>query len=209
MKNSLFVEDSREKKELMLLYDAAILEIKVRLEVLNDEFKVKYARSPIHHIETRIKSEKSLEQKLRRKNLPLTVESIRQNINDVAGIRIVCGYIDDVYAVEQMLLRQSGIMLLKRQDYIEKPNYNGYRSLHLDMQVPIYLSQKTEYVNVEIQIRSVAMDFWASLEHDVRYKAEKSKLPIGINEEMLQCSDEIAKIDRKMQEMYKRIQESE
>ena len=132
-----------------------------------------------------------------------------KNVNDIAGVRVVCNYIDDVYSVEEMLLRQADLELVKRQDYIATPNYNGYRSLHLDIKVPVYLSDRTEYVVAEVQIRTIAMDFWASLEHDLRYKADKSKLPKGINEEMLDCSNKIAEIDLKMQDMYKRIQKSE
>ena len=114
-----------------------------------------------------------------------------------------------MYAVAEMLLRQTDLELVKRQDYIKTPNYNGYRSLHLDIKVPVYLSDRTEYVLAEVQIRTIAMDFWASLEHDVRYKADKSKLPEGINEEMLECSQKIAEIDAQMQDMYKRISEAE
>ena len=196
----------QEFLQLQHLYNAAIKEIKMRLEVLNDEFRVTYERSPIHHIESRLKTTESIVEKLERKGLPITIEAAKERLNDIGGIRIVCNYIDDVYAVEKMLLRQSDIELVKRQDYIAQPNYNGYRSLHLDMRVPVNLSARTESVLVEIQIRSVAMDFWASLEHDLRYKADKATLPEGINEEMLQCADEIAVIDRKMQDMYDRIQ---
>ena len=141
--------------------------------------------------------------------MPVTIESAKKNVNDVAGVRVVCNYIDDVYAVAEMLLRQTDLELVKRQDYIKTPNYNGYRSLHLDIKVPVYLSDRTEYVLAEVQIRTIAMDFWASLEHDVRYKADKSKLPEGINEEMLECSQKIAEIDAQMQDMYKRISEAE
>ena len=200
--------DDRQFRQWQHLYNAAIKEIEMRLEVLNDEFRVTYERSPIHHVESRLKSTASIVAKLERKGLEVSAESAKKHINDVAGIRVVCCYIDDVYAVERMLLRQSDISVLKRQDYITQPNYNGYRSLHLDMLVPIFLSDHTEYVVVEIQLRSVAMDFWASLEHDLRYKADKSTLPPSINEEMLLCADEIAVIDRKMQDMYRRIQEA-
>lgn len=188
------------------LYKSAVHEIKMRLEILNDEFSVTYSRNPIHHIESRLKSTESIVEKLERKGYPVTVESAKSNLNDIAGIRIVCNYIDDVYDVEKMITRMGDIELVKRQDYIKEPNYNGYRSLHLDVLVPVFLSDRSEKVAVEIQIRSVAMDFWASLEHDLRYKADKATLPEGINEEMLLCADEIAKIDRKMQDMYKRIQ---
>lgn len=200
--------DYREFQQLQHIYHAAIQEIRMRLEVLNDEFNVTYQRSPIHHIESRLKTAGSIVEKMERKGIPLTVENAKARLNDIGGIRAVCNYIDDVYAVEKMLLRQGDITVVKRQDYIRTPNYNGYRSLHLDMRVPVYLSERTEYVVVELQIRSVAMDFWASLEHDLRYKADVATLPEGINEEMLQCADEIAAIDRKMQDMYRRIQEA-
>ena len=192
--------------KLQHLYNAAVKLIQTRLEVLNDEFNVLYARNPIHHIESRLKSTSSIVAKLQKKGYPISIESAMKNINDIAGIRVVCCYIDDVYRVEEMLLRQSDIELVKRQDYIKKPNFNGYRSLHLDLRVPVFLSNCTKYVLSEIQIRTVAMDFWASLEHDLRYKGDKEHLPVGINEEMLHCANEIAEIDQKMQDMYRRIQ---
>ena len=124
-------------------------------------------------------------------------------------MRVVCSYIDDVYRVGEMLARQTDVEIVKKQDYIQTPNYNGYRSLHMDIKVPVYLSDRTEYVVAEIQIRTIAMDFWASLEHDIRYKADKSRLPEGINEEMLAVSGKIADIDRQMQDMYQRIKASD
>ncbi len=200
---------SHEYLEMQNLYDSAVRLLKLKLEVLNNEFNVLYARNPIHHVESRLKSADSIIAKLIKKGLPVTIESAKKNVNDVAGVRVVCNYIDDVYAVAEMLLRQTDLELVKRQDYIKTPNYNGYRSLHLDIKVPVYLSDRTEYVIAEVQIRTIAMDFWASLEHDVRYKADKSKLPEGINEEMLECSQKIAEIDAQMQDMYKRISEAE
>lgn len=191
------------------LYSSAVHEIQTRLEVLNEEFSILYAHNPIHHVESRLKSTNSIIEKLRRKGCDISMESAKRNINDIAGIRVVCCYIDDVYRVEEMLLRQSDMELVKRQDYIAEPNYNGYRSLHLDLRVPIFLSDHTESVLAEVQIRTVAMDFWASLEHDIRYKKDKATLPEGINEQMLACADEIAVIDRKMQDMYHRIQAAE
>ena len=196
----------QEFLKLQHLYNAAVKLIQTRLEVLNDEFNVLYARNPIHHIESRLKSTSSIVAKLQKKGYPISIESAMKNINDIAGIRVVCCYIDDVYRVEELLLRQSDIELVKRQDYIKKPNFNGYRSLHLDLRVPVFLSNCTKYVLSEIQIRTVAMDFWASLEHDLRYKGDKEHLPVGINEEMLHCANEIAEIDQKMQDMYRRIQ---
>jgi putative GTP pyrophosphokinase len=126
-------------------------------------------------------------------------------LNDIAGIRVVCSYIDDVYRVADMLLRQSDLRLADRNDYIKHPSENGYRSLHLDLEVPVYLAEHTEHVTVEVQIRTVAMDFWASLEHDLRYKTDK-EIPDDLHREMLQCANEIARIDQKMQDIYKQIQ---
>ena len=196
----------QEFLEFQHLYSSAVREIQTRLAVLSEEFSVRYAHNPIHHVESRLKSDRSITEKLHRKGLPISMDAARENINDIAGIRVVCCYIDDVYRVEEMLLRQSDMELVKRQDYIAQPNYTGSRSLHLDLRVPIYLSDRRVSVLVEVQIRTVAMDFWASLEHDIRYKKDRSKLPAGLNEEMLACGDEIAAIDRKMQEMYRKIQ---
>ena len=202
---SAFYVGSREYLMMQHLYDSAVRQLTLKFEVLNNEFNVLYARNPIHHIESRLKTADSIIAKLIRKQCPVSIASAKKNINDIAGVRVVCNYIDDVYNVEEMLLRQSDMEVVKRQDYIKTPNYNGYRSLHLDMRVPVYLSDRTEQVLAEVQIRTIAMDFWASLEHDIRYKADKSQLPAGINEEMLECSNQIAEIDRKMQDMYLRI----
>ena len=198
--------DSQEIVVMTRLYDAAVRQLVLKFEILNDEFKVLYARNPIHHIEGRVKSLPSIAAKLLKKGQPLTIEAAKRNVNDIAGVRVVCGYIDDVYRVADMMARQADIQLIRRQDYIQTPNYNGYRSLHLDIRLPVYLSDRTEQVIAEIQIRTIAMDFWASLEHDVRYKVDKTRLPAGINEEMLACADRIAEIDRKM---YRRIKAAE
>lgn len=201
--------DSQEIVVMTRLYDAAVRQLVLKFEILNDEFKVLYARNPIHHIEGRVKSLPSIAAKLLKKGQPLTIEAAKRNVNDIAGVRVVCGYIDDVYRVADMMARQADIQLIRRQDYIQTPNYNGYRSLHLDIRLPVYLSDRTEQVIAEIQIRTIAMDFGASLEHDVRYKVDKTRLPAGINEEMLACADRIAEIDRKMQDMYRRIKAAE
>ena len=198
-------ENYREYAEMEHLYNAAIRQLTIKFEILNDEFKVKYERSPIHHIESRVKTAASIVNKLLSRGAEVTPASARENINDIAGVRVVCCYIDDVYSVADMLLRQSDIRLLREQDYIREPNYNGYRSLHLDIELPIYLSEKTEMVKAEVQLRTVAMDFWASLEHDLRYKSDK-EIPAGLVSQMLSCANEIAAIDRQMQEIYKQIQ---
>lgn len=206
---SSFYAGSHEYLAMLNLYDSAVKQLKVKLEVLNGEFNVLYDRNPIHHVESRLKSAESIIAKLIKKGVPMTIASAKKNLNDIAGVRVVCSYIDDVYRVAEMLLRQTDLQLVKRQDYIKTPNYNGYRSLHLDLKVPVYLSDRTEYVVVEVQLRTIAMDFWASLEHDVSYKVDRSRLPSGINEEMLECSNKIAEIDAKMQDMYKRIMAAE
>ena len=139
------------------LYESAVKQLTLKFEVLNSEFSVLYARNPIHHIESRVKSAASIAAKLRKKGLPLTIEAARESVNDIAGVRVVCSYIDDVYRVAEMLERQKDVEIIKRQDYIRTPNYNGYRSLHLDIRVPVYLSNRTEYVMAEIQIRTIAM----------------------------------------------------
>ena len=161
-----FFEDYHKLQEVEHLYNAAIKQLQLKFDVLNDEFRVNFARSPIHHVESRLKSTTSIINKLRKLGLDVTMESARKNLNDMAGLRVVCCYIDDVYKVSDMLLRQSDIKLIKMQDYIKEPNYNGYRSLHLDIELPVYLSDRTELVRAEVQLRTVAMDFWASLEHD-------------------------------------------
>ena len=192
--------------ETQQLYNAAIKEITTKLDILNEEFKVRFMRNPIHHIESRLKSPRSILNKLDRRHLELSLTSAKQNLNDIAGIRVICCYIDDVYRVADMLLRQADLRLVDRNDYIKDPSPNGYRSLHLDLEVPVYLAEHTEYVTVEVQIRTVAMDFWASLEHDLRYKTDKD-IPEAMHLEMVQCAEEIARIDQKMQDIYKRIQD--
>ena len=203
------LEDAHAFLVMRNLYAAAGRQLTLKFEVLNSEFNVLYARNPIHHIESRVKSPESIAAKLLKKGLPLTLESAMQNVNDIAGVRVVCSYIDDVYRVAEMVERQQDLEIVKRQDYIKTPNYNGYRSLHLDLRVPVYLSDRTEQVLAEVQIRTIAMDFWASLEHDIRYKVDKTKLPEGINEEMFECAGKIAEIDRQMQDMYQRIKASD
>lgn len=194
----------QEMMEMQQLYNAAIKQISTKLEILNEEFNVKHARNPIHHVEGRLKSPQSIIKKLNHKNMDVNITSAKE-LNDIAGIRVVCGYLDDVYNIADMLLAQTDIKLIKRQDYIKEPNFNGYRSLHLDIEVPVFLSDHIEKVIVEIQIRTVAQDFWASLEHDIRYKSDKY-IPQDICDDMLQSANEIAAIDLKMQETFKKIQ---
>ena len=179
------------------LYESAVKQLVLKLEILNSEFNTLYARNPIHHIESRVKSSESIAAKLQRKGSPVTLEAAVRDINDFAGVRVGCNYIDDVYRVAGMLERQEDLEIVKRQDYIKMPNYNGYRSLHLDVRVPVYLSDRTEHVVAEIQIRTIAMDFWASLEHKIYYKSD-FEAPDYLQRELKACADVVDMLDAKM-----------
>ena len=189
----------------MHLYNAGIKEVKTKLEILDEEFQIKYDYNPIHHIESRLKSSKSIINKLRAKNVDPTPESIKENLHDVAGIRVVCNYIDDVWRIADLLLRQDDIKLINKKDYITEPKQNGYRSLHLVLEIPIYLAEKTINVPVEVQIRTIAMDFWASLEHKLKYKTD-TEVSEALRSELKDCAQIIAIIDEKMQDIHKRLQ---
>ncbi len=199
-------QNVKEYLALQHLYNSAIREIRTKLEVLSDEFQVNYARNPIHHIESRLKSPRSIIEKLKRRGYEVSLSSAREHLSDLAGIRVVCCYIDDCYRVAEMLLRQNDLRLVHMDDYIKEPLKHGYRSLHLDMEVPIYLSERTEPVVTEIQIRTVAMDFWASLEHDMRYKCS-APIPPALSDQMADCAHRINEIDREMQAMFEKVSE--
>ena len=199
-------ENTKPMDSLMAYYRCAIMEIETKFKVLNEQFSLEYDRNPIESIKTRVKSLDSIIKKVRRKNIPLALESIEQNINDIAGVRVVCCYIDDVYDMEDMLLRQSDVRLIERTDYIKNPNFNGYRSLHLDVEIPVYLSSKTEYARAEIQLRTVAMDFWASLEHKLRYKKEIPEFEKdSLQKELFECAQMINTLDQRMEAVKNRL----
>ncbi len=185
-------------------YNAAIREVTTKLTILDEEFHVRYDHSPIHHIESRLKTPQSIIGKLKRKGFDVNLESIREHLMDVAGVRVICCYIDDVYRIADMLLKQDDVTLLRVSDYIKKPKDNGYRSLHIVVTTPIFLSERKEYIPVEIQLRTVAMDFWASLEHQIHYKNEK-EVPEELIQRLKVCADDIAKIDGDMQNIYNQI----
>lgn len=194
--------------ELEHLYESAIREVKTKLEILDSEFRTKYAYNPIHHIEDRLKSPESILEKIQRKGISFTVDSIRENINDFAGVRVICNYIDDIYTVADLLTAQDDVTLLKRKDYIKNPKPNGYRSLHLVIETPVYLSDKKDLVHVEVQIRTIAMDFWASLEHELKYKTE-NEVSAELADQLKECAETIAATDRQMQQIYKTLKEME
>lgn len=188
------------------LYESAIREIKTKPEILDSEFRTKYAYNPIHHIEDRMKSPKSILEKLRRKDKAFNVESARKYLYDVAGVRVICNYIEDIYTVADLLTAQDDVKLIKRKDYIGKPKPNGYRSLHLVIQTPVYLSDKKEEVFVEVQIRTIAMDFRASLEHELKYKGD-NEVSAELADRLKRCAETIAATDVEMQEIYKTLKE--
>lgn len=188
------------------LYDSATEIVKTHLTIFDNEFQMKFQRSPIHNIESRVKSPQSIIGKLQKKNLPITVDSAMKNLQDIAGIRIICCYISDVYAVAELLMLHEEFKILKIKDYIKNPKPNGYRSLHIIINVPVYTSNCKKTVPVEIQIRTIAMDFWASLEHQLRYKS-KSSISSDLVDKLNQCAETIADTDIKMQKIFDEINE--
>ena len=187
----------REYERLMAYYRCAMMEIETKFNVLDEELSLQYDRNPISSIKTRLKSPGSIIDKLRRRGLPMTLEAIEENLNDIAGIRVVCSFPEDVYRLADALLKQDDVTLLQRKDYIENPKENGYRSLHLIVAVPIFLVHEKRIMRVEIQLRTIAMDCWASLEHQLRYKKEGDFTP-DIAQELKECADISAELDRRM-----------
>ncbi len=190
--------------DLMMRYNCAVLEVKTKFEVLNQEFSVRYNRNPVESIKTRIKKPMSIMDKLNRNNLPLTLDSIWENITDVAGIRIICSFPKDIYTLSSMFLSQDDVTLLERKDYIQNPKPNGYRSLHLIVRIPVFLTDSTVHVPVEVQFRTIALDFWASIEHQMKYK-KKIQNSEEISQELRECAGRIAALDQHMQEIQERI----
>ncbi len=202
----VFIDQETEFRQMMM-YSCAIKEIKTKLQVLNDELSIKRQRNPIEFIKTRVKQPDSIASKLRRKGYPVTVQSVFENLSDVAGVRVICAFIDDIYKVADMLTAQDDIELIKRKDYIKNPKMNGYRSLHLIIEVPVFFSDHKEQIRVEVQIRTIAMDFWASLEHQLKYKKDIDDAE-SIMYELRACADVINRTDYHMQSLRDRIVEN-
>lgn len=192
-------------QQIMMIYESAVKQIETKLEILNKEYKVSGRRNPIETIKSRIKSPDSIAEKLQKKGVPVTFKSMTENLNDIAGVRVICPYISDIYTIKDVLLKQPDLKLIEEKDYIAHPKETGYRSMHIVLQVPVYLSQTEHLVNVEIQLRTIAMDFWASLEHELRYKTS-SKIPESIRRELLRCAETIAMTDREMEEIAIELQ---
>ena len=188
----------------MMSHKFALEEINTKINILKEEFQYVHDYNPIEHVKSRIKSPESIFKKLQRKKLEISLESIKQNIRDIAGVRITCSFISDIYKIKSMLEGQKDITVLECKDYIQHPKPNGYQSLHLIVQIPIFMSDREELVPVEIQIRTIAMDFWASLEHKIYYKYNK-EIPQRIVNELKEAADTASRLDRKMENIHEEV----
>ena len=204
----VWINEARQFRMAMMMYACAIREVKTKLEVLNDELSIKNQRNPIEMIKSRVKKPMSILEKLQRRGLPVSVESMVKNLDDVAGIRIICSFVDDIYKVADMLTNQDDVKILSKKDYIKNPKKNGYRSLHLVVEVPIFLSNEKKPMRVEVQIRTIAMDFWASLEHEIHYK-KFSNSNVEAVKQLTECADVIYETDMKMLKIRKNLLDEE
>ena len=198
------IESAMQLQQVMRLNEAGIRQIKTKLNILSDETRISGKPSPINSIKSRIKTPRSIIGKLKRRGYPISLQSMMENLNDIGGIRVICPFIEDIYTVADMLMRQDDLTLVEKKDYIKNPKPNGYRSLHLILEVPIFLSEATKPVRIELQLRTIAMDFWASLEHQLRYKADV-EVPPQISDDLKACADVIAATDEEMQRIAKEL----
>lgn len=196
-------EFSEPYKKLMAYYKCAMMEISTKFNVLNEALSLQYDRNPIESIKTRIKSPESIADKLERKNLSFSLENIEKNIFDVAGVRVICSFPSDIYMIADCLLNQDDIILVEKKDYIKNPKSNGYRSLHLIVGIPIFLHDQKKIMNVEVQLRTISMDWWASLEHKIRYKKDIENVK-EIEDQLFTCAQVSANLDRHMEQLYKK-----
>ncbi len=201
----ILVSQARQFQQVMMMYTCAIREVKTKLEVLNDELSVRNQRNPIEMIKSRVKKPMSIVEKLQRRGLPISLESMVDHLDDVAGIRVICSFVDDIYEVADMLVRQDDITVVAIKDYIKNPKPNGYRSYHMIVEIPVFFSDCKKPMRVEVQIRTIAMDFWASLDHQLKYKKEVVNEK-EISEELRQCAEVIAQTDQKMYEIRQQIE---
>ena len=187
-------------RELMSYYRCAMMEVETKFNVLNEELSLQYDRNPIETIKTRLKSPESILEKLHRKNHPVTVDSIEQNLNDIAGVRVICAFPSDIYQLEEAFLKQDDIRLVERKDYIANPKSNGYRSLRLIVEIPIFLHDHKRLMRVEVQFRTISMDWWASLEHKIRYKKGLQESD-HVDQELFECAKLSAELDSRMEKL--------
>ncbi len=190
----------------LMVYKFGLDEIKTKIDILKQEFQYVHEYNPIEHVVSRVKSPESILKKARKKGYGLSLSSIRENINDIAGIRIICSFISDIYRISEMLQNQKNIKIIEYKDYIKYPKPNGYQSLHLIMEVPVFMSDRTENVRVELQIRTIGMDFWASLEHKIYYKCNK-EVPGNLRDELMDAANTVRQLDMKMELINKEISE--
>ena len=201
-------KNSKELSTLFTYYECAMMGVETKFKVLDQEYSLIHDRNPIESIKTRIKSIDSVTEKITRYGIPLTIESIEENINDIAGVRVICSFPDDIYTLAECLLEQDDVTLIQKKDYIQSPKASGYRSLHLIISVPIFLEHKKRDMKVEVQFRTIAMDFWASLEHNLRYKNNiPDELSAELAEELLECAEISSSLDIRMQNIRKRLSE--
>lgn len=184
-------------EEVILIYRSALKQIATKLEILNDEFQHVHRYNPIEHIKSRLKTSESIVKKLRRQGHESTIHNMVQYVNDIAGIRVICSFTSDIYRIAEMITNQGDIKVISVKDYLVNPKPSGYKSYHMLVSVPVYLSDRIVDTKVEIQIRTVAMDFWASLEHKIHYKFE-GKVPEGIENELIECAKMISELDAKL-----------
>jgi len=199
----MFLRRGQAFMEMMTYYRCALMEMETKFNVMNEEFSLQFDREPISNIKTRLKSPQSIVDKLLRKDFPIDVSSVEDNLNDIAGIRVICSFLDDVYMLEEALLKHDDVTLIEKRDYIASPKKNGYRSLHLIVSTPIFLAHEKRMMKVEVQLRTIAMDFWASLEHQINYK-KKNGIPQGNLSELYECAEMSAELDRRMAELRKK-----
>lgn len=202
-----FIKNAAKFNDLMMMYRCAIREVQTKLEVLDDEFSVEYKRNPISFIKTRIKKPESIYRKLQKLGYDFTAENIQEQLNDVAGVRVVCAFIDDIYTVANLIAGQDDIKVIKIKDYIKNPKPNGYRSYHMIVEIPVFFSKGKTPMRVELQIRTNGMDFWATLEHQLRYKKGIEDLPeyAEISEELLRSAQAVIETDNEMQKIKNKI----
>ena len=201
----MLIESAMQMQQMMMLYESGIREIKTKLDILSDESRISGKPSPIDAIKSRIKSPRSIIGKLKRRGFPISLQSMIDNLNDIGGIRVICPFIEDIYTVADMLMRQDDLTLIEKKDYIANPKPNGYRSLHLIVEIPIFLMPEKKFMRVEVQFRTIAMDFWASLEHKLKYKKDIKRDVEEISEELRECAEEISRLDMKMQSIHRKI----
>lgn len=195
-------QHSNPYRELMAYYRCAMMEIETKFRVLNEELSIQYDRNPIESIKTRLKSPESILDKLVRKGLPVTVAGIEENINDIAGVRVICAFPSDIYMLADALLKQDDVRLIEKKDYIGKPKANGYRSLHLIVETPIFLHDSKRMMRVEVQLRTISMDWWASTEHKIRYKKDLS-FSDSIDSDLAECARIAAELDARMEAIHR------